>query len=281
MKYNIIVSMFVFLFLTACNPDFNTNQKDVKHQSSRKRVKSNQKRLKSNQKGLKSNQKGLKPKTEVDQNQEADQNKITKNTLLDNLRNLIEKVNKDRKKYVKRLEEEPLNQYGILAFKELFWEGTQDKAADNIEKAKIYRQRTYSVLNDFDTNEFKKFSKITMLSKQQQSLFNSFNSFGATIEDTFVFLLNPNKKDNLEKLEISDLENLKNSIEKFLSIKTMISTILTQFLLDYESNKNFIKTDTSKLDFYLATISNQIEEQNAEAIKLKNDIFSIENFKSY
>ncbi|WP_234926259.1 virulence associated lipoprotein, partial [Borreliella valaisiana] len=88
-----------------------------------------------------------------------------------------------------------------------------------------------------------------------------------TIEDTFVFLLNPNKKDNLEKLEISDLENLKNSIEKFLSIKTMISTILTQFLLDYESNKNFIKTDTSKLDFYLATISNQIEEQNAEAIK--------------
>ncbi|WP_210380715.1 virulence associated lipoprotein [Borreliella garinii] len=280
MKYNIIVSMFVFLFLTACNPDFNTNQKDVKHQSSRKRVKSNQKRLKSNQKGLK-------PKTEVDQNQEAnqnqeaDQNKITKNTLLDNLRNLIEKVNKDRKKYVKRLEEEPLNQYGILAFKELFWEGTQDKAADNIEKAKIYRQRTYSVLNDFDTNEFKKFSKITMLSKQQQSLFNSFNSFGATIEDTFVFLLNPNKKDNLEKLEISDLENLKNSIEKFLSIKTMISTILTQFLLDYESNKNFIKTDTSKLDFYLATISNQIEEQNAEAIKLKNDIFSIENFKSY
>ncbi|WP_210369413.1 virulence associated lipoprotein [Borreliella garinii] len=274
MKYNIIVSMFVFLFLTACNPDFNTNQKDLKHQSSRKRVKSNQKRLKSNQKGLK-------PKTEVDQNQEVDQNKITKNTLLDNLRNLIEKVNKDRKKYVKRLEEEPLNQYGILAFKELFWEGTQDKAADNIEKAKIYRQRTYSVLNDFDTNEFKKFSKITMLSKQQQSLFNSFNSFGATIEDTFVFLLNRNKKDNLEKLEISDLENLKNSIEKFLSIKTMISTILTQFLLDYESNKNFIKTDTSKLDFYLATISNQIEEQNAEAIKLKNDIFSIENFKSY
>ncbi len=124
-----------------------------------------------------------------------------------------------------------------MAFKELFWEGTQDKAADNIEKAKIYRQRTYSVLNDFDTNEFKKFSKITMLSKQQQSLFNSFNSFGATIEDTFVFLLNPNKKDNLEKLEISDLENLKNFIEKFLSIKTMISTILTQFLLDYESNK--------------------------------------------
>ncbi|AEW69294.1 Hypothetical protein KK9_1088 (plasmid) [Borreliella garinii BgVir] len=48
--------MLVFLFLTACNPDFNTNQKDVKHQSSKKR--------------LKSNQKGLKSKTEVTQNQE-------------------------------------------------------------------------------------------------------------------------------------------------------------------------------------------------------------------
>ncbi|WP_215537672.1 hypothetical protein [Borreliella bavariensis] len=28
MKYNTIVSMFVFLFLTACNPDFNINQKE-------------------------------------------------------------------------------------------------------------------------------------------------------------------------------------------------------------------------------------------------------------
>ncbi|WP_215537634.1 virulence associated lipoprotein [Borreliella bavariensis] len=280
MKYNIIVSMLVFLFLTACNPDFNTNQKDVKHQSSKKRLKSNTKKLKSNQKGLK-------PKTEVTQNQKAnknqevDQNKRTKNTLLDDLRNLIEKVNKDRTKYVKRLKEEPLNQYEILAFKELSWEDTEETAAGNIEKAKIYRQRTYAVLNDIDTNEFKKFSEIIMLSEQTEGLFNSFNSFGATIEDTFIFLIDPNKKDNLEKLEISDLYRLKNSIEKFLSIKTMISKMLTQLLLDYKNNNNPIQTDNSKLNSYLATISNQIEEQNAEAIKLKNDIFSIENFKSY
>ncbi|ACN92253.1 hypothetical protein [Borreliella burgdorferi] len=51
MKYNIIVSLFVFLFL-ACNPDFNTNQKDMKYQSSKKGLKSNKKRLKSNKKGL-------------------------------------------------------------------------------------------------------------------------------------------------------------------------------------------------------------------------------------
>ncbi|WP_031489900.1 hypothetical protein [Borreliella garinii] len=60
MKYNIIVGIFVFLFLTAYNPDFNTNQKDVKYHSSKKRPESNKK--------------GLIPKTEVIQNQEADQN---------------------------------------------------------------------------------------------------------------------------------------------------------------------------------------------------------------
>ncbi len=59
MKYTIIASMFVLLFL-ACNPDFNTNQKDVKYQFSKKR--------------LKSNKKGFKPKTEVPQNQEVDPN---------------------------------------------------------------------------------------------------------------------------------------------------------------------------------------------------------------
>ncbi|WP_363325290.1 virulence associated lipoprotein (plasmid) [Borreliella yangtzensis] len=165
-----------------------------------------------------------------------------------------------------------------MAFKELSWKDTKENANANIERAKIYRQRTYSVLNDIDTNEFKKFSEIIILSKQTQSLLNSFNSFGATIEDTFVFLLNPNKKDNIEKLEISDLENLKNSIEKLLSIKTMISKTLTQLLLDYENNNNSIQTDSSKLNSYVATISNQIEEQNKEAITLKNDIFSIENF---
>ncbi len=43
-----------------------------------------------------------------------------KKTLLDDLKNLIETASVDREKYVKKLEEEPANQYGILAFKELF-----------------------------------------------------------------------------------------------------------------------------------------------------------------
>ncbi|WP_325064253.1 virulence associated lipoprotein [Borreliella bavariensis] len=190
----------------------------------------------------------------------------------------MEKVNKDRTKYVKRLEEESSEQYKILAFKELSWKDTKETTADNSEKAKIYRQRTYTVLNDMNADKLKKFSEIIMLSKQTEGLFNTFNSFGATIEDTFVFLLYPNKKDNLEKLEISDLDRLKNSIEKFLSIRTMISKMLAQLLLDYKNNNNSIQIDNSKLNSYLATISNQIKEQNEEAIKLKNNIFSIENF---
>lgn len=65
MKYSIIVSIFVFLVL-ACNPDFNTNQKDMKYHSNKKRIKSNKK--------------GLSPKIEVNQkNQEvANQNQRKK-----------------------------------------------------------------------------------------------------------------------------------------------------------------------------------------------------------
>ncbi|WP_421115246.1 hypothetical protein [Borreliella valaisiana] len=42
MKYNIIVSMLVFIFLTACNPDFKINQKDVWGGSNKKELNPNQ-----------------------------------------------------------------------------------------------------------------------------------------------------------------------------------------------------------------------------------------------
>ncbi|MCD2401599.1 hypothetical protein LRB67_04910 [Borreliella bissettiae] len=71
MEYNIIVSLFVFLFL-ACNPDFNTTQKDMKYQSSKK--------------GLKSNKKGLTPKTDTNPNQEEDINNQEENTLLEDFK---------------------------------------------------------------------------------------------------------------------------------------------------------------------------------------------------
>ncbi|WKD01204.1 hypothetical protein QIA01_04395 (plasmid) [Borreliella americana] len=55
MKYNTIASLFVFLFLNACNPDFNTNQKDIRYQSNKKEPKFNKKRFKSTKNGFKPN----------------------------------------------------------------------------------------------------------------------------------------------------------------------------------------------------------------------------------
>ncbi|WKC89473.1 hypothetical protein QIA19_00150 (plasmid) [Borreliella finlandensis] len=66
MKHKIIVSLFIFLFL-ACNPDFDTRQKDMNYQSSKKVPKSNKKRLKSSKKELE-------PKTKANPNQEENSN---------------------------------------------------------------------------------------------------------------------------------------------------------------------------------------------------------------
>ncbi|WKC81189.1 virulence associated lipoprotein (plasmid) [Borreliella tanukii] len=273
MKYNIIASILVFLLLNACNPDFNTNQKDIKHQSSKKELRSNRKRLKS--------KKGLTPKTEVTPNQavtltqEKDPNHSAKNTLLDDLRNLIETANKDRKKYVKKIEEEPSDQYGIEAFKELFWQGSSETVATNTERSKNYRKSTYCTLNDIDISELKKLSEIIMLSNQTQGLFNILRGFGGILDEVIVRLYP--KKDALGKLEISDLENLKNSFEKLLSIKASISEMLNQLLLDYQNDKNSIKKDSTELEFHIYTIFKQMLEKCEEAEKLKNDIFSIHN----
>lgn len=57
------------------------------------------------------------------------------------------------------------------------------------------------------------------------------------------------KKDALDKLEISNLEKLKNSFEKLLSRKSIVLDMLNQLLLDYQDDKNsIIKTDTTKLE---------------------------------
>ncbi|WP_215540839.1 virulence associated lipoprotein [Borreliella bavariensis] len=272
MKYNnIIVSMLVFLFLTACNPDFNTNQKDVKHQSSKKRLKSNQKRLKSNQKGLKPKAEVTQNQEEV-QNQEADQNKKTKNTLLDDLKKLIEEAKEDREKYVKKLQEEPLNQYEILAFNDLFWQdGSGENASQNTERSKEYRRNVYGALNAIDTNKLKDLSVILRLSKQSQGILNALNSLGGSLDETIVCL--SSKKDTLDdELDISNLEKLKNSFEKLLSTRTVVSEMINQLLLDYQYGKDSIQTNNTKLESYANELFIKIEAKSNEAYDLKNSI---------
>ncbi|MCD2401681.1 virulence associated lipoprotein [Borreliella bissettiae] len=271
MKYNIIVSIFVFLFLNACNPNFNTNQKDMRDQSSKKE--------------LKSNKEGLKTKTAVNLNQEANPNqeeapnKRIKNTPIEDLRNLIETANIDREKYVKKLEEEPLDQYGILAFKKLVWVGnlSGEKIADNSEKSKRYRKCIYATLNAIDTNKLKELSEIIILSEQTQSLFNIFNGFGSAIDDVIVYLYS--KKNTIDKLDTLDLEKLKNSFEKLLSTKTIVSEMLNQLLLDYQNNKNLIKTNSTKLKSHVIELYKELIKKREESEKIKSDIFSIHTLK--
>ncbi|WP_327785839.1 CRASP family complement regulator-acquiring lipoprotein [Borreliella garinii] len=66
------------------------------------------------------------------------------------------------------------------------------------------------------------------------------------------------KKDTLNKLEILELENLKNSFEKLLSIRTVVSEMINQLLLDYKSNKNSIKTNNIELEFHVYARLKQI-----------------------
>ncbi|WP_418457393.1 virulence associated lipoprotein [Borreliella andersonii] len=242
MKYHTIVSIFVFLFLNACNPDSNINQNNSK-------------------KGLKT---------------EKILNKQIKNTLLDDLKNLIETANADRKKYEKKLEEEPSNQYGISIFKEIYWVASYETVADNTERSKNYRKFTYATLNPINTNKLSNLSKILIQSKQKTLLFDTFCSFGSTF-DTVINHLYP-KKDTLDTLSVSDLKRLKNSFEKLLSIKTDISKILEQLLLDYKDYINSAKTNIAKLESHLTELYKQITKKSFQATELKNNILSISNF---
>ncbi|WP_236841505.1 virulence associated lipoprotein, partial [Borreliella garinii] len=129
---------------------------------------------------------------------------------------------------------------------------------------------------DIDTDKLKEFTRIIMLSKQTQDLFNTLSAFGGNIDDVIVYLYP--KKDNLDKLEISDLEKLKDLFKKLLSTKEIVSKISKQLLLDYQDDTNSIKTDTTKLELHGKEIVKQIVEQKQEAEKLRNDILLINNF---
>ncbi len=98
-----------------------------------------------------------------------------------------------------------------------------------------------------------------MLSRQTQGLFNTLRGFGGTLSlarmwaSTYIL-----KKDTLDKLEISNLEKLKNSFKELLSTKATISETLNKLLLDYQNDENSIKTDSTKLESHVTTHYNQI-----------------------
>ncbi|MDO7272882.1 virulence associated lipoprotein [Borreliella burgdorferi] len=255
MKYNIIASAFVFLFLNACNPNFNTNQKNMKHQSSKKR---------------------LKPNQEATSNQKEDHDKKIKNTPINDLINLIEKAHADNEKYREKLEKEPKEQYGISAFTTLSWADLQgEKVSADTERSKKYRKHVYSILNTIHDNELKNFSKIIKSVGQIQFTFNTLQALGNTLENTIFSLYS--KKDNLKKLEISNLENLKDLFEKLLSTTSIVSKMIHELLLDYQNDVNSIKTDINKLKYHADKIFYQMIEKSKKTEEIKNNIFSIIN----
>ncbi|WNY67272.1 virulence associated lipoprotein [Borreliella lusitaniae] len=265
MKYSIIVSIFVFLFLNACNPDVNTNQKNIKHQSSKKRAKDNKKKLTS--------------KEEVKPNQEEDHDKKIKNTPLDDLINLIKKANAEREKYIQRFNKEPEDQYGMLVFKEFGWVDKEDgeKLAANTERSNRYRKNVYSALYTIDTNQLKRVSEIIIKAGKTQGTLNTLSLHEGKIDNIIVDLYSTKDTDTLKKLEISDIEKLTNSFKKILSIKKEVSDTVNQLLLDYENDKNKIKTNTDKLKSYLTTLQKQLQEKETETDKLKEEISSLMN----
>ncbi|WP_418905863.1 virulence associated lipoprotein [Borreliella carolinensis] len=254
MKYNIIASLFILLFL-ACNPDFNINQKDMKHQFSNEEES---------------------PNKEEDSNKEESPDQRIKTTLLNNLRNLIEQAHADDEKYKKKVQEEPADQYGMLdSFRLLYWKasnGNKMRASEDLDVSKRFRKRIYSALNAIDDNELKNFSKMMRESKQLLLIFDKLKFLGITIEDTIHSLYS--KKNNLEKLGIPNLKKVKNLFEQFLYTTQIASKMAYQLLLDYQNDEN-IKTDINKLESHVQTICEQMDEKIKEAYYMETEISSI------
>ncbi|WP_363324827.1 CRASP family complement regulator-acquiring lipoprotein [Borreliella tanukii] len=71
---------------------------------------------------------------------------------------------------------------------------------------------------------------------------------------------------------------MKESFEKILSTIKSVSETSKQLLLDYQNDKNFIKTDVNKLKFHVNTLRNQILEKTMEMEKLAEIITSIKDY---
>ncbi len=107
----------LFLFLNACTPDFSTNRKNLNP----------------------SNKTKMKPSTKIIPNQKEkkveEQEDINQKTLLNDLINLIEEANAKKEKYIKKMAEEPSDQYGMLAFDDLSWGKGTESISNNTHRS--------------------------------------------------------------------------------------------------------------------------------------------------
>ncbi|WP_418885137.1 virulence associated lipoprotein [Borreliella carolinensis] len=244
MKYHIITAILGFLFL-ACGPDFNTDQKDIKYPSTEKSG----------------------PQTEEELRIQE-----LKNTLLNNLKKQIDSAYNFKEKYVKNMEKEPKDHYGMLpSFRGLNWGAGTEKMTDNTERSIRFRRHTYTVLSPLEPHELKEFSDIIQdINKIAPvvNIFNSFSTIGGAIDTASDYLYS--KKDILDKLNISDLETITNSLEQILYIKGIIAGRSKKLLVDYKN----LKTDANKLKSYSNELANEIKQQALETKNLLKLIVS-------
>ncbi|MBB6043498.1 virulence associated lipoprotein (plasmid) [Borreliella yangtzensis] len=273
MKRLIIINMFFLLFL-ACTPDFGMNKKNIKRPSNKNTVKPKTERNSEKEEGFPIGE-ALKPGTKVVPKQEEGPSKEIKNKLLNNLNNLIKVANAHKEKYIKIMEKEPDDRYGV-AFRAMQLGSGKELISGNSEQSRNYRRNFYTILN-IDTKDLKEFSSILEPGNRVPALVIPLAYLGDTF-DKVIDHLYP-KKDTLEKLDISDLEKLKQSFEKLLSIIKIASEESKQLLLDYRNDKNSIKTDFTKRTSYIDTLSNQMEKKVAEADNLRDVILSYNIFK--
>ncbi len=167
--------------------------------------------------------------------------------------------------------EEPSAQYGI-PFNDFNWGPNTEKISSNTDRSIKYRRHIYTILSSIDTKEFKEFTNILKLTIILD-MYNLFNDLGRSLDIATNYLYS--KKETLDKLDTSDLEKLKNSFEKILSIIQNVSEMSKQLLLDYKNATNLIKTDINKLESYVNTLHNQFKEQTTEVETLQQVILSI------
>ncbi len=91
-------------------------------------------------------------------------------------------------------------------------------------------------------------SEIIEKSRQTQNIFNKLYILGNSIDIAIVPL--SSKEDTLEKLNTSNLKKLKDLFKKLLSTRTIVSKALNLFLLDYQKDKDNIKTNYDGLRLY-------------------------------
>uniref|UniRef100_UPI00124459F7 CRASP family complement regulator-acquiring lipoprotein n=1 Tax=Borreliella turdi TaxID=57863 RepID=UPI00124459F7 len=210
---------------------------------------------------------------EAARKEQEEYDKIIKNELISNLRNLIEISNVDREKYEKKFEEETADQYGITLFKSLHWgRFDQEWISSDSRRSRNFRKHVYAALIDMDSNDWGVFTEILLISGNGVIL-NNLNGYGGSLDPSIVHLYS--KKDTLDKLDISDLEKLKNYFEELWSIKKDLSKIFIQILLAYKDNNNLIKTDNSKLRSYATPLFEQVKAKTRRTEVLVGKITSI------